>query len=84
MATYQSEKRVHSAVETLERRTRLAQGFPQGLSSGATFETSRKLTMEMILEIAKTDSTSEDWAMTIVLVEDSAWRAWAEGVHGST
>ena len=38
--------------------------------------------MEMILEIAKADSTSEDWAMTIGLVEDSAWRAWAEGVPG--
>ena len=82
MATYQSEKRVHSAVETAQGRTRLAQGSPQGLSSGATFETSRKLPMEIIWEIAKTDSTSEDWAMTVVLVENSAWRAWAEGVPG--
>ena len=38
--------------------------------------------MEMILEIAKTDSTSEDWALTLAYMEDSAWRAWAEGVHG--
>ena len=38
--------------------------------------------MEMISEIAKADSTLEDWAMTIVLVEDSAWWAWAEGVPG--
>ena len=82
MATYQSKQEVHSAVETAQGRTRLAQGFPQGLSSGATFETSRKLTMEMILKIAKADSTSEDWDMTIGLVEDFAWRAWAEGVSG--
>ena len=39
--------------------------------------------MEMNLEIAKTDSTSEDWALTLVLMEDSAWQAWAEGVRGS-